>query len=211
MTWTAYHEHQPVLPDFEIRGRRILLRPPRPEDEGEWLMVRARNRQILEPYEPKWPYDALTSAYYQRRILRIRRDWNDDRAYSFLIFKHGTEELPEELIGGLNINNVCRGAAQFASVGYWLDLGHQGQGLMRAALRMIIYFSHDKLKLHRLNASVLPENTRSINLLEHVGFEGEGFAPAYIEINGMWQDHLLYGLILSDFIKRENRRKQERK
>jgi ribosomal-protein-alanine N-acetyltransferase len=203
MEWTAYHEHEAVMPDFEIKGSRILLRPPKVDDEVEWISLRRKNKDYLQPYEPKWARDALSPAFFQRRIVRVRRDWAADRAYSFLIFRRASEDLPEKMIGGMNINNVCRGAAQFASIGYWLDHDHQGSGYMRAALRMIIYFSHEKLKLHRINASVLPDNEKSINLLKRVGFDEEGFAEKYIEINGAWQDHILYGLVLSDFMARE--------
>ena len=211
MTWNPDTEKlETVLPDFEIRGSRILLRPPKVADEAEWISLRHKNKDYLQPYEPKWAKDALSPAFYQRRIKRVRKDWIDDRAYSFLIFRKRTEELPQKLVGGFNINNVCRGAAQFASIGYWLDKDHQGNGYMRAALRMIIYFSHEKLKLHRLNASVLPHNERSQNLLKHVGFDEEGFAEKYIEINGAWQDHILYGLNLPDFIKKEDRRSENR-
>ena len=205
MSWTGDEEYESVLPDFEIRGSRILLRPPQVEDEGEWINLRKRNKNYLQPFEPGWSNQALSSGFFQRRIIRQRRDWANDRAYSFLIFKHAVnaDEKPK-MIGGININNVCRGAAQFASLGYWIDEWHQGQGLMRAALRMVIYFSYRELKLHRLHASILPENEKSKNLLLRVGFEEEGYAREYIEINHQWQDHLLYGLILEEFMEMEH-------
>ncbi len=204
MNWMEDQHFDPVLPDFEIRGSRILLRPPKVQDEGEWIDLRSRNKEYLTPFEPAWSRDALSPAFFQRRIIRQRRDWAQDRAYSFLIFRHAAsaDEKPK-MIGGMNINNVCRGAAQFGSLGYWLDEWHQGQGYMRAALRMIIYFSYNELKLHRLNASVLPDNDKSQNLLLRVGFEEEGFAKSYIEINNLWQDHILYGLVLRDFMESE--------
>ncbi len=205
MNFASDEHFDPVLPDFEIKGSRILLRPPQVHDEGEWLALRKSNKNYLQPFEPGWSRDALSSAFFQRRIVRQRRDWANDRAYSFLIFRHAShpDERPK-MIGGININNVCRGAAQFASLGYWLDEWHQGQGYMRAALRMITYFSHNELKLNRLNASVLPHNKKSQNLLTHVGFEEEGFAKSYIEINDKWEDHVLYGLVLQDFMEKEN-------
>lgn len=204
MIWNdELDDYEQILPDFEIRGQRVLLRPPKVDDEMEWISLRRKNQEFVAPFEPQWSEDALSSAFFQRRIRRVRQDWTSDRAYSFLIFKRATEDTPEKMIGGLNINNVCRGAAQYASVGYWLDYTHQGQGYMRAALRMIIYFSHERLRLHRLNAAVLPDNFDSINLLRRVGFEEEGFARGYIEIDGRWQDHVLYGLVLSDFMRHE--------
>lgn len=209
MNFASDEHFDPVLPDFQIKGSRILLRPPQVQDEGEWIALRKRNKEYLKPFEPGWSRDALSSGFFQRRIVRQRKDWANDRAYSFLIFRHAAspDERPK-MIGGININNVCRGAAQFASLGYWLDEWHQGQGYMRAAMRMIIYFSYNELKLNRLNASVLPDNEKSKNLLLHVGFEEEGFAKSYIEINHKWEDHILYGLVLEDFMQAEQEKRK---
>lgn len=204
---TEPDDSETLIPyDFEMNGSRIILRPPRVDDEAAWIAVRSKNKEMLVPYEPGWSRDALTPQFYQRRMVRVRRAWGNDLAYSFLILHKETEEI----IGGINLNNVCRGAAQYASIGYWLDKDCWRGGYMRAALRMITYFSHERLKLNRLNASVLPTNERSINLLKRIGFEEEGFARKYIEINEVWEDHVLYGLVLKDFMAREDRRKERR-
>ena len=50
------------------------------------------------------------------------------------------------------------------------------------------------LNLDRLNAATLEKNEKSIRLLKSKGFEEEGFARKYIEIEGRRQDHLLFGL-----------------
>ena len=55
-----------------------------------------------------------------------------------------------------------------------------------------------RLRLHRLEASCLPHNQPSIRLLEGVGFYREGFARAYLRIDGAWRDHVLYALLDSD-------------
>ena len=41
-------------------------------------------------------------------------------------------------------------------------------------------------------------NLASIKLLEKTGFKREGYARAYLRINGVWQDHLLFALLESD-------------
>ena len=59
-------------------------------------------------------------------------------------------------------------------------------------------YAFANLRLHRIEAACLPTNQRSIRLLEGAGFRREGLARAYLRINGVWQDHLLYGLLESD-------------
>lgn len=178
------------LPDISLTAKNIYLRPPARQDADVWLALRAQNAQRLKKLEPRWPKDGLTRAFFKRRLARQIQDWNDDLGYPFLIFS----KTDKKLLGGVNINHVCRGAAQYATLGYWLDKKAEGHGYMSRALHLIQNFSFGPLGLHRLNAAVLPGNTRSINLLKRAGFEEEGFAIQYIQIDGEWRDHILFGL-----------------
>jgi len=63
---------------------------------------------------------------------------------------------------------------------------------MTAAVRLILPFAFDHLKLHRVEAACLPSNAASIALLRRCGFREEGLARRYLRINGQWQDHLLF-------------------
>ena len=180
------------LPKIVLSGPRVYICPPQPEHCMQWINVRKRNQVHLASLEPAWPKDALNPSFFKKRLKRQIQQWKADDAYPFLILKNSDEA--DTLIGGVNINHVCRGAAQYASLGYWLDRDHQGQGLMSEAMKLILRFSFETLHLHRMNAAVLPDNTKSISLLERNGFKQEGFAEKYIRINGEWQDHILFGL-----------------
>jgi len=78
---------------------------------------------------------------------------------------------------------------------------HAGKGHMAKAVRAAAGFAFDTLRLHRLEAACLPHNTASMQLLEGVGFTREGYARAYLKINGDWQDHVLYGLLEHDPVR----------
>jgi ribosomal-protein-alanine N-acetyltransferase len=69
---------------------------------------------------------------------------------------------------------------------------------MTAAVRALVPVAFDVLRLHRLEAACIPTNLASIRLLEKAGFRREGYARAYLCINGTWQDHLLYARLQSD-------------
>ena len=53
-------------------------------------------------------------------------------------------------------------------------------------------------RLHRIEASCLPHNEASLRLLSASASQREGYARAYLRINGAWQDHLLYALLETD-------------
>lgn len=174
----------------------IIMRPPCKEDSTQWNDIRGRNRDFLQPLEPTWPANCLSDDFFARRLSRQSHEWWNDQAYALLIFLDDGKNThrQRQLIGGMNINHVSRGAAQFASLGYWIDQSHQGKGYMTKAMALTQIFCFERLKLHRINAAILPENDRSRNLLIRSGFMEEGFAKNYVKINGQWRDHILFGL-----------------
>ncbi|HET8727423.1 MAG TPA: GNAT family protein, partial [Alphaproteobacteria bacterium] len=74
-------------------------------------------------------------------------------------------------------------------------------GFMTEAVRAILGFAFYQLGLHRVEAACLPTNVASKGLLLKAGFAQEGYARAYLRIDGEWQDHLLFALLREDFEK----------
>jgi len=189
---------QNLFPDIMLQSERIFMRPPMLEDWQEWASVRAHNKDRIQPFEPQWSQQFQSEDLFERRIHRQAHEWELGRANAFLIFKNRDQSL----IGGVNINNICRGAAHFAAIGYWVDKEHEGQGYMSEALGLTLEYCFEMLQLHRVNASCLPHNTRSKNTLLKAGFKEEGFAEKYLEIDGKWQDHILFGLPIENWPRR---------
>lgn len=182
------------LPDTLLRGPRVHLRFPHPDDWRGWAELRATSRDHLVPFEPQWSEDSLTEPAFRRRMSRNLRDWHNDLSRCFFVF------LPDiGIIGGINLNNICRGAAQYASLGYWLGAPYQGHGYMHEAASLVIEYAFADCDLHRVNAATLPHNGRSMKMLRRLGFSEEGFAKSYIQINGTWQDHVLFGLPIESY------------
>ena len=188
-----------ALPDIELVGTRISLRPPRRDDWHEWAMLRSHNSGFLQTWEPSWDPECLTEIYYESRFRKQLREWRDDRTYPFLIIMNDSAAI----IGALNLNNVCRGAAQHAALGYWIDENHQHHGYMTEAGRLLMAHAFTEFKLHRLHAACLPENVKSRSLVSRLGFKEEGFAARYIQIDGLWRDHVLYGLPIEEWESRD--------
>lgn len=194
--WMRKDKTEPsVRPVLECTD--LLLRLCELSDYPQWAEVRARNESFLKPYEPAWPAGCLAPDFFKRRVERLSREYTADSTYAFLIFKKDGE-----LIGGININNITRGAGQMASLGYWIDEGHQGHGLMSQAVHAVLHYAFTVLGLARMNAATLVHNEKSRNMLLRLGFVEEGFARAYIQIDGRRQDHILYGLNATDFMMR---------
>jgi ribosomal-protein-alanine N-acetyltransferase len=183
-------------PEQVVVGEGVYLRAAVYRDFDAWRDLRAVSRAFLKPWEPRWPSDDLTRAGFRRRLLRQSRDRTDDQAYSFLLFREGDHAL----LGGLTLGNVRRGVAQCGTLGYWMGEPFAGQGYMSKGVRAALRHGFVDLRLHRVEAACAPHNERSRRLLERLGFHQEGFARAYLLIDGAWQDHLLFGLLDDDFL-----------
>jgi ribosomal-protein-alanine N-acetyltransferase len=177
-----------------IQTERVLLRTPQMGDYPAWAELRTQSREFLTPWEPLWASDELSRASFRRRIRHYLRDLREDMGYALFIFAAPTGAL----VGGLTLCNVRRGVTQACTLGYWIGASYARQGYMTAAVEAVIPFVFDSLELHRLEAACLLTNTASIRLLEKTGFAREGLARRYLRINGVWQDHLLYGLLDTD-------------
>ena len=119
------------------------------------------------------------------------RDREAGAAYPFFVYRSSDDALT----GGITLSNIRRGVAQMGSVGYWCGRPFARHGHTLAAVRALSGFAFSTLGLHRLEAACIPENSASRRLLIKAGFAEEGFAQAYLKINGAWRDHVLFGLI----------------
>jgi [ribosomal protein S5]-alanine N-acetyltransferase len=184
-----------------IQGSGVWLRPPQMADYAAWAELRALSRAHLVPWEPAWPRDDLSRSAYRRRLRHYQREAREDLGYAFLIF----ECVEDRLVGGVTLSSIRRGVTQTAMLGYWLGHPFGGRGYMTDAVRAVLSHALEGLRLHRIEAAVQPENTRSAKVLERLGFRQEGLARSYLKINGTWQDHFLYGFLAEDWPEREGR------
>jgi [ribosomal protein S5]-alanine N-acetyltransferase len=184
-----------ALPAVRLQGPRLHLRPPRRHDWAGWAQLRAQSRDFLKPFEPSWTADSLSRGAFRRRLHRYGLDWREDEGYSFFIYRNEDEAL----LGGIGLANLRRGVAETASLGYWIGMPFARKGYMQEALGLTLNYGFDRLGLHRIEAACLPANVPSRSLLEKLNFREEGYAKRYLCIDGRWQDHVLYALLVEEW------------
>jgi len=110
----------------------------------------------------------------------------------------------------LNENDLVIGTATLfnlaldnnrAEVGYALAQERWGQGYMNEALRGLLKYAFESLKLRRLEADVDPRNEASIRTLERLGFRREGFLRERWHVAGEIQDAYFYGLLEREWLR----------
>ncbi len=186
----------------ELVGRRVLLRPLRVEDYRAWHEVRTRSRDWLIHWEPRPagtsfpPEDRST---FTARCAMRARDRQLGTAYGFGIF------LGASFAGEINLSSISRGASQAAYLGYWIDEKQAGQGYMPESCVLAFAFAFEELGLHRVQVSIIPRNTKSRRVVEKLGLREEGIAKGYLEIDGVWEDHIRYAITADEWRERRER------
>lgn len=170
-----------------LQTARGVIRLPEPADAPELLQYRLDNREHLAPWEPLRAAHYYTLEQCVRAVNDAREVAELDRGYPLVLFDADEQEIR----GSLTLSNVMRGPFQACLLGYGIGERWQGRGLMHEALEALLAWTFGELDLHRVMANYLPRNERSARLLTRLGFEREGYARAYLEIAGQWEDHVL--------------------
>src|SRR5690554_980375 len=136
-------------PTTVLIGRRIMVRPPAPQDYQAWADLRERSRAFLVPWEPLWPENDLARASYRRRLRRYAREMREDKAFPFFLFRRDDGTL----LGGATLSNIRRGVAQACTLGYWMGAPFAGRGYMSEAVGLLLPFAFQTLRLHRVEAA----------------------------------------------------------
>ena len=185
---------------LRLYGRRVMLRALTPQDFTEWSEVRRRNDAWLTPWEPRRPPSQLDPTInrdaFVARCAARDRDSSAGSAYGFGVF------VDQRLAGEVNLNNVVRGAMQSATIGYWIDQARAGEGLTPESVVVVAGFAFDQLDLHRIEICIVPRNTNSRRVVEKLRLREEGVAQRYLEINGVWEDHVRYGFTVEEWAGR---------
>jgi [ribosomal protein S5]-alanine N-acetyltransferase len=106
------------------------------------------------------------------------------------------------LIGEVSLGSVQRGPFQSAFVGYWVDAEHAGRGYVPEGVAVMLRYGFEELGLHRIEAAIVPRNAASRRVVEKLGMRDEGVAFRFLQIRGVWEDHVRYAMTRDEWDER---------
>ena len=180
-----------TLTEPHLLGEPVGLRPVRVSDARTWREIRVRNAPWLRPWEPTNPETPLYRSSlgpYIAMVRAMRREARQGQAVPWVVTFGG------EFVGQLTVGSITWGSARSGQVGYWIDEAYAGRGITPTVLAMAVDHCFSVIGLHRLEASIRPENHASRRVVEKLGFREEGIRVRQLHINGAWRDHLCYAL-----------------
>ncbi|WP_024448093.1 GNAT family N-acetyltransferase [Mycolicibacterium iranicum] len=185
---------QPVGP-LVVPAGTVRLRPIRLRDAVQWSRIRLADRAHLEPWEPStdmnWELRHSVSAW-PSVCSGLRSEARKGRMLPYAI------ELDGQFAGQLTIGNVTHGALRSAWIGYWVASESTGGGVATAALALGLDHCFGPVMLHRVEATVRPENGASRTVLAKAGFREEGLLKRYLDVDRAWRDHLLVAITIEE-------------
>ena len=182
---------------LELAGKRVLLRPLGVADFEEWREVRRRCADWLLKWEPA-RLDGYPDPIEDRRAFAARcgareRERQLGSGYGFGIFVDG------RFAGEMNLSGIQRGPFQNGFVGYWIDQRVAGQGYTPESAAVLLRFAFEEIGLHRIQVCIIPRNTASRRVAAKLGLRDEGIAVRFLEINGVWEDHVCYAITAEEW------------
>lgn len=174
---------------MHISTERLYLLNPSEVTAEARLRYFQENFDYFKPFWPIRPPEMFTLPYIEQQLKQYWEDFQKDSKYRFFIAK---KEAPQYIIGSFEFSNIVLGPFRSCNLGYDLEPAAQGKGYMHEALLRALDFIFSEKKLHRVEASVMLHNQKSIHVLERLGFEKIGLAKAYLNIYGNWEDHIIF-------------------
>ena len=172
---------------YVFRSPRLGFRAVEPSLSAPAAAFYRRNRAAFAPFDPV-PEEEFFTEPGQRARLELERSWAEcDRAYRFLLVQ---PRHPGKVVGMLGFNEIVRGAFQSCFLSYKIDRTLWNRGYGSEAIRYATAWAFRNLGLHRVEANIMPRNPASLRAAEKAGFVREGLSRRYLNINGVWEDHI---------------------
>lgn len=187
-----------MVENLGLHTDRLALKVLGPEYARQVLAYLVRNRAYFKQWNPATTEDYFTLEYQEQRLRNELALTVDGWMLRLHLFERADSGF-ERVIGDLALNNIIRGAFLSCHLGYKMDQRELNKGYMTEATRRAIAYAFDELKLHRVEANIMPRNQPSRRVVEKLGFEEEGMARKYLKINGVWEDHIHY-VIFNDAV-----------
>jgi ribosomal-protein-alanine N-acetyltransferase len=178
---------------MERRTARLVVRPLRLTDRGEWVRAMTVTRELAEPWMPRLAPGTSWDTVFDRALA----------AAPASVKLVGI--LDDGRIGGwFSLNEIVRGPFRNAYAGWGVNAEVAGLGIategVLALLDLAFAAPPAGLGLHRVQANIIPRNARSIRVAEKAGFRREGVATRYLEIAGIWEDHAMYAKVCDEHV-----------
>ncbi|MHA1881965.1 MAG: GNAT family N-acetyltransferase [Candidatus Thorarchaeota archaeon] len=184
----------------KIETKRLVIRAYSRDDAPVYYEMSLRNKPHLERYEAENPVMSINSKEDATKLMSDFIDvWTKGNPFFIGVFLKESGSFVAQIYAGV----VDRDLPEFG-IGFFVDVGHEGNGYVTEAVNGLIKVLFEELHVHRVRTECDSSNLRSIRVIERCGFVKEG----HIRDNkrspdGTFTSTFHYGMLESDFIDRK--------
>lgn len=187
-----------ALGPVPCRRGEVLLRPLIRSDGPRWRQLRLQDEPILRPWEVSsamtWDERHDGGAWRRhRRELRSAEVRGEAIALAICV--------DDEFVGQVTVGGIQRGVLRSGWIGYWVGTPWNGLGVATTAVALAVDFALSRGGLHRVEATIAPANVASRKVVSRLGFRQEGLLERYLDVDGRWQDHLLFAMTAEELVR----------
>lgn len=167
---------------------RVRLEAPSLRRQREFLAAVRRSRGL----HGRWVAPPASAPAYRAYLTHARRPAHA----AYFVVRRDTRALA----GLINVSEIVRGNFQSAYLGYYAFTPHAQNGFMREGLAQVLDIAFTRLRLHRLEANIQPDNIPSTRLVQSLGFRLEGHSPHYLKVAKAWRDHDRWAITADEWL-----------
>lgn len=178
---------------MRLIGERIYLRSTL-ESDASIMLEYTQNEEI------RYMTGTTTEFTLEQIIAHIRNVKKDTSRYDFAICLKDSDEM----IGELAILDIDE---ENKKAGFRITLASislTGKGYGTEAMKLIIDFVFNQLKLNRIELEVFSHNLRGIRAYEKIGFVKEGVLRQSLYYNDTYSDEIIMAMLKSDYDRMYN-------
>lgn len=172
---------------LEFEGEKIKIRKLKLSD-AEDIYRNIKDTEATRWLEPNIQHYSKNDAV--KFVRTTHRDIRNKKCYAFGI----ALKLDNKIIGCIGLSSISW-KNKNSEVGYWLGKKYWGEGFGREAIKLVVKFGFEQLKLHRIYGIISEENIASQKVLEKCEFELEGKLKDEFYYGKQWHNGLIYGLL----------------
>lgn len=171
-----------------LETNRFILRQVKDGDCGDIYDIYSEKEAVK--YQQTNPMTTIEQA--KKSVEAFLRGFNEKRFIRWCI----TEKEADKVLGLITLNNFDRNNSS-ATIGYMLNKRYWRKNIMSEVGEKVINYGFKTLNLHRIEASIHPDNIASIKLCSKLGFLEEGLRKesAYNIATDGYEDRLIFGIV----------------
>lgn len=167
------------------------------QDTEELYTLIDSSREHLKKWMP-WADSVKDENDVATRIQKNLEDFAQRKGMHYLILYN------DKIVGSISLKQF-NWTVKSAEIGYWIAPDYQGKGIVTKAVKAILVYGFDYLKLNKLEIWAAADNKRSRKLPERLDFIEEGRRRQNEFIDETYFDMIIYGLLQTEWTLQKDR------